>query len=79
MPVKIGTFGPLSEAEFTELRQQKAHKTDATMTALLAEIGPWEALCQRSAGLPLPPRHASGKISHRLRNILIVGVIFLNW
>jgi hypothetical protein len=38
MPVKIGTFGPLSEAEFTELRQQKARKTDPAMTALLDEI-----------------------------------------
>ena len=38
MPVKIGTFGPLSEAEFTELRQQKARKTDLAMAALLAEV-----------------------------------------
>jgi len=38
MPVKIGTFGPLSEAEFTELQQQKSRKTDPAMTALLAEI-----------------------------------------
>jgi hypothetical protein len=38
MPVKIGTFGPLSEAEFTELRQQKTRKTDPAMAALLAEI-----------------------------------------
>jgi hypothetical protein len=38
MPVKIGTFGPLSEAEFTELRQQKARKTDPAMAALLDEI-----------------------------------------
>src|SRR5919112_1348677 len=38
MPVKIGTFGPLSETEFTELRQQKARKTDPAMVALLAEI-----------------------------------------
>ena len=38
MPVKIGTFGPLSEAEFTELRQQKVRKTDPAMSALLAEI-----------------------------------------
>jgi hypothetical protein len=38
MPVKIGTFGPLSEAEFTELRQQKARKTDPAMAALLAEV-----------------------------------------
>ena len=38
MPVKIGTFGPLSEAEFTELRHQKARKTDPAMVALLDEI-----------------------------------------
>jgi hypothetical protein len=38
MPVKIGTFGPLSEAEFTELQQLKARKTDPAMAALLAEI-----------------------------------------
>ena len=38
MPVKIGTFGPLSEAEFTELRQQKARKADPAMAALLAEV-----------------------------------------
>jgi hypothetical protein len=38
MPVKIGTFGPLSEAEFTELRQQKVRKADPAMAALLDEI-----------------------------------------
>src|SRR5688572_23497747 len=38
MPVKIGTFGPLSEAEFTELQQHKARKTDPAMAALLDEI-----------------------------------------
>src|SRR5829696_10468692 len=38
MPVKIGTFGPLSEAEFTELQRQRARKTDPAMTALLDEI-----------------------------------------
>jgi hypothetical protein len=38
MPVKIGTFGPMSEAEFTELRQQKARKADPAMAALLDEI-----------------------------------------
>jgi hypothetical protein len=38
VPVKIGTFGPLSEAEFTELRQQKVRKTDPAMAALLAEV-----------------------------------------
>ena len=44
MPVKIGTFGPLSEAEFTELRQQKARKTDPAMTALLDEIATGQAV-----------------------------------
>jgi hypothetical protein len=38
MPVKIGSFEPLSEAEFHALRQQKAGKTDPAMAALLAEI-----------------------------------------
>jgi hypothetical protein len=38
MPVKIGSFEPLSDEEFTELRQQKARKTDPAMTALLDEI-----------------------------------------
>jgi hypothetical protein len=38
MPVKIGSFEPLSEEEFTTLRQQKARKTDPAMTALLTEI-----------------------------------------
>ena len=38
MPVKIGTFGPMSEAEFTALRQQKARKADPAMAALLDEI-----------------------------------------
>src|SRR4051794_32729808 len=38
MPVKIGTLRPLSEAEFTVLRQQKARKTDPAMAALLAEV-----------------------------------------
>ena len=38
MPVKIGSFEPLSEEEFTALRQQKARKTDPAMVALLAEV-----------------------------------------
>ena len=38
MPVKIGSFEPLSEDEFTALRQQKARKTDPAMVALLAEV-----------------------------------------
>ena len=38
MPVKIGSFEPLSEDEFHALRQQKARKTDPAMVALLAEV-----------------------------------------
>jgi hypothetical protein len=38
MPVKIESFAPLSEAEFTALRQQKTRKTDPAMVALVAEI-----------------------------------------
>jgi hypothetical protein len=38
MPVKIGSFEPLSDEEFTALRQQKARKTDSAMVALLAEV-----------------------------------------
>ena len=38
LPVKIRTFGPLSEAEFTALRQQKTRTTDPAMVALLAEV-----------------------------------------
>ena len=38
MPLKIGSFEPLSEDECTALRQQKARKLDPAMAALLAEI-----------------------------------------
>ena len=38
MPVKIESFEPLSEEEFTSLRQQKTRKTDPAMVALLAEV-----------------------------------------
>src|SRR4051812_35739328 len=38
MLVKIGSFEPFSEEEFTALCQQKARKTDPAMTALLDEI-----------------------------------------
>ena len=38
MPVKIGSFEPLSDEEFHALRQQKARKTDPAMVALLAEV-----------------------------------------
>ncbi len=38
MPVKIGSFKPLSADEFRALQQQKSRKTDPAMAALLAEI-----------------------------------------
>ena len=38
MPVKIGSFEPLSDEEFTALRQQKARMTDPAMVALFAEV-----------------------------------------
>ena len=38
MPVKIASFEPLSDEEFTSLWQQKARKTDPAMSALLDEI-----------------------------------------
>jgi hypothetical protein len=38
MPVKIGTFGTMSEEEFHALLQQKARKTDPAMAALLDEV-----------------------------------------
>ena len=38
MPVKIASFEPLSEDEFTTLRQRKARKLDPGMAALLDEI-----------------------------------------
>ena len=38
MPVKIESFAPLSDEEFTALRQQKTRKTDPAMLALLTEV-----------------------------------------
>ena len=38
MPIKIGSFEPFSEEEFTKLRQEKARKTDPAMVALLNEV-----------------------------------------
>jgi len=38
MPVKIGSFEPLSEDEFQALRQQKTRKTDPAMLAPLTEV-----------------------------------------
>jgi hypothetical protein len=38
VPVKIGSFEPLSEDEFHALRQQKVRKSDPAMVGLLAEV-----------------------------------------
>ena len=38
MSVKIGSFGPLFEAEFAELRQQKVRRANPALAALLDEI-----------------------------------------
>ena len=38
MPVKIESFEPLSDEEFTALRQKNARKTDPAMVALLTEV-----------------------------------------
>jgi hypothetical protein len=38
MPVKIGSFEPLSEEEFAALQQQMGRKTDPAMVALLTEV-----------------------------------------
>src|SRR4051812_36738486 len=39
MPVKIESFEPFSEEEFSALQRQKTRKTDPAMLALLAEVG----------------------------------------
>jgi hypothetical protein len=61
VPVKIGTFGPLSEAEFTELRQQKARKTDPAMVALLTEV---------EAGRPVRVPLVEGQSARGLRTAI---------
>jgi hypothetical protein len=61
MPVKIGTFGPLSEAEFTELRQQKARKSDPAMAALLDEI---------ASGRPIRMPLVEGQSARGLRSAI---------
>jgi hypothetical protein len=38
MPVKIESFEPLSEEDFTALQQQRTRKTDPAMAALLVEV-----------------------------------------
>ena len=61
MPVKIGSFEPLSEEEFTALRQQKAGKTDPAMVALLAEV---------EAGQPVRVPLVEGQSARGLRTAI---------
>ena len=61
MPVKIESFEPLSEEEFTTLRQQKARKTDPAMSALLAEI---------ASGQPVQVPLVDGQSARGLRNAI---------
>jgi hypothetical protein len=58
MPVKIESFEPLSEEDFTALRQQKARKTDPAMLALLTEV---------EAGRPVQVPLAEGQSARGLR------------
>ena len=61
MPVKIGTFEPFSEDEFTALRQQKTRKTDPAMVALLAEV---------EAGRPVRVPLVEGQSARGLRTAI---------
>lgn len=61
MPVTIGSFEPLSEEEFTALRQQKARKTDPAMVALLAEV---------AAGRPVRVPLVEGQSARGLRTAI---------
>src|SRR5687767_10239850 len=61
MPIRIASFSPLSEAEFTELRQQKARKTDPAMVALLAEV---------EAGRPVRVPLVEGQSARGLRTAI---------
>ena len=61
MPVKIESFEPLSEEEFTALRQQKARKTDPAMLALLTEV---------EAGRPVRVPLVDGQSARGLRTAI---------
>src|SRR5215210_7080999 len=61
MPVKIESFEPLSDDEFTALRQQKARKTDPAMAALLAEV---------EAGRPVRVPLVEGQSARGLRTAI---------
>jgi hypothetical protein len=59
--VKIKSFEPLSEDEFTALRQQKARKTDPAMVALLAEV---------EAGRPVRVPRVEGQSARDMRTAI---------
>ncbi len=61
MPVKIESFEPLSEEEFSALRQQKARKTDPAMVALLTEV---------AAGRPVRVPLVEGQSARGLRTAI---------
>ena len=61
MPVKIESFEPLSDEEFTALRQQKTRKTDPAMVALLAEV---------EAGRPVRVPLVEGQSARGLRTAI---------
>ena len=61
MSVKIESFEPLSDEEFTALRQQKARKTDPAMVALLAEV---------AAGRPVRVPLVEGQSARGLRTAI---------
>ncbi len=61
MPVKIPSFEPLSEEEFTALRQKKGRKTDPAMAALLAEV---------EAGQPVRVPLVEGQSARGLRTAI---------
>jgi hypothetical protein len=61
MPVKIESFEPLSEAEFTDLQQQKARKTNPAMAALLADI---------ATGQPVRVPRVEGQSARGLRTAI---------
>lgn len=58
MPVKIGSFEPLSDEEFQALRPQKGPKTDPAMDDLLNEV---------QAGQPIRVAIAEGQSARGLR------------
>ena len=61
MSVKISSFEPLSDEEFTALRLHKARKTDPALTALLVEV---------EAGRPVRVPLVEGQSARGLRTAI---------